>query len=393
MALRRPPTTFSDEISAADLAANSVGASELADNAVDTAAIANDAVDATKIATGAVVADGLGADSVTAPAIATGAVVADGIGAGAVVTAGLGVNAVTSAKIANDTIEVNPHIIPGMLYPAMKDSGGVERLSDGVTALAASTVGPAGSTITSSKYGTVQADGKMYYFTSIQGSKPIHDPRIGAHYGCQRFDTKTLQEIPEQSAANNTHINRVDGRENVRVNSGRGTRAYFNAHGSYIHLSDTASYMEITGYFSDMNILTWSDANHQYRWTLDAAAEHGTSFGNTISAAPHASRWTSPASLVNLEGLSSAATLGIHTIKIRRHSTDSSIYGFEFIVQDTTTASGTQAAQTLPKVQIHPQNVVSYGKRFSIDDSGLHFNPFAIKTDFLLIASLNLNKP
>ena len=368
MALRRPPTTFSDEITAGDLAANSVGASELADNAVDSDAIAANAVVTAKIA------DSTGAsDGITTAKLATDAVTTAKITDGHITTAKVADSAVTTAKVATatftDNIEVKPHIIPGMLYPAMKDSGGVERLSDGVTALAASTVGPAGSTITSSKYGTVQADGKMYYFTSIQGSKPIHDPRIGAHYGCQRFDTKTLQEIPEQSAANSTHINRVDGRENVRTNSGRGTRAYYNAHGSYIHLSDTASYMEITGYFSDMNILTWCDANHQYRWTLDAAAEHGTSFGNTISAAPHASRWTSPASLVNLEGLSSAATLGIHTIKIRRHSTDSSIYGFEFIVQDTTTASGTQAAQTLPKVQIHPQNVVSYGKKFSIDDS------------------------
>ena len=51
MAVRRPPTTFSDEISAADLAANSVGASELADNAVDTAAIQANAVTSAKVAT------------------------------------------------------------------------------------------------------------------------------------------------------------------------------------------------------------------------------------------------------------------------------------------------------------------------------------------------------
>ena len=51
MAVRRPPTTFSDEINAADLAANSVGASELADNAVDTNAIQNNAVTSAKVAT------------------------------------------------------------------------------------------------------------------------------------------------------------------------------------------------------------------------------------------------------------------------------------------------------------------------------------------------------
>ena len=143
MALRRPPTTFSDEITAADLAANSVGASELADDAVDTAAIADGAVDADRLAT----------DAVTSAKIATGAVIADGIGAGAVVTAGLGASAVTKEKMAASAIEVKPHIIPGVLYPGVLD-----KQLDGTTALAASTTGPAGSTVTSSKYGTVQSD-------------------------------------------------------------------------------------------------------------------------------------------------------------------------------------------------------------------------------------------
>ena len=59
MAVRRPPTTFSDEISAADLAANSVGASELADNAVDANAIAANAVTTAKIADSTGGADGI----------------------------------------------------------------------------------------------------------------------------------------------------------------------------------------------------------------------------------------------------------------------------------------------------------------------------------------------
>ena len=163
MALRSPPTTFSDEISAADLAANSVGASELADNAVDTAAIANDAVDATKIATGAGVADGLGADSVTAAAIATGAVVADGLGAGAVGSVALSSTALASVE------HVKPHIQPGILQPALAG-----KLLDGTTNH-------------SGAYGTAQSDGKSYYYTDIKGSGPIKDPRIGAHFGSQRL--------------------------------------------------------------------------------------------------------------------------------------------------------------------------------------------------------------
>ena len=44
----------------------------------------------------------------------------------------------------------NAHIIPGVLYPSDND-----KQIDGTTALAASTTGPAGSTVTSSKFGTV----------------------------------------------------------------------------------------------------------------------------------------------------------------------------------------------------------------------------------------------
>ena len=54
-----------------------------------------------------------------------------------------------------------PHIVPGVLYPGYDD-----KQIDGTTALAASTTGPGGSTVTSSKYGTVQSDGRMYYYTT-----------------------------------------------------------------------------------------------------------------------------------------------------------------------------------------------------------------------------------
>ena len=182
MALRRPPTTFSDQITDADIGADSIGTSELKDDAVETANIkdstgTSDGITAAKLAT----------DAVTSAKIATGAVIADGIGAGAVVTAGLGASAVTKEKIAAEAIEVKPHIKHGWLYPALKDSGGTVRQVDGVTAVVASTVGPAGSTIASSLYGTVQSDGKMYYYTDIKASKPIKDTRIGSHFGSQRY--------------------------------------------------------------------------------------------------------------------------------------------------------------------------------------------------------------
>ena len=158
MAIRRPPTTFSDEISAADLAANSVGASELADNAVDTAAIADDAVTNAKVGASAIGATELASNAVTTAKITDANITAAKVAS----------SAITKEKLAAEAIEVKPHIKPGVLYPSLND-----KQIDGVTAMAASTTGPAGSTVASSKWGTVQSDGRMYYFTGIKGESVL----------------------------------------------------------------------------------------------------------------------------------------------------------------------------------------------------------------------------
>ena len=49
-------------------------------------------------------------------------------------------------------------------------------------------------------YGTAQADGRSYYYTDIKGSKPIKDPRIGAHFGSQRHKFKSLQLLEQETA-------------------------------------------------------------------------------------------------------------------------------------------------------------------------------------------------
>ena len=88
-----------------------------------------------------------------------------------------------------------PHLQPGILYPAVANI-----MLDGATALSAATVGPNSSTVASSKYGTVQADGRMYYYTEIAGSKPIKDPRIGAYFGGQRHRMSSLQLLEQETA-------------------------------------------------------------------------------------------------------------------------------------------------------------------------------------------------
>ena len=74
-------------------------------------------------------------------------------------------------ELAANTIPVKPHIQPGVLQPAVAG-----KLLDGTTSH-------------SGAYGTAQSDGHSYYYTDIKGSKPIKDPRIGAHFGSQRHKT------------------------------------------------------------------------------------------------------------------------------------------------------------------------------------------------------------
>ena len=54
-----------------------------------------------------------------------------------------------------ESLSVEPHIIPGVLYPAVAG-----KLLDG-------------STSHSGNYGTAQSDGRSYYYTDIKGSQPI----------------------------------------------------------------------------------------------------------------------------------------------------------------------------------------------------------------------------
>ena len=81
-----------------------------------------------------------------------------------------------------DAGEVLPHIIPGVLYPAVagKDLSG--------TALGGSYT-----------YGTAHTDGRSYYYTDIKGSKPIKDARIGAHYGSTRHMFKSMQILEQET--------------------------------------------------------------------------------------------------------------------------------------------------------------------------------------------------
>ena len=261
------------------------------------------------------------------------------------------------------------YIIPDVLYPALANV-----MVDGSTALSAVTTGPNGSTVTSSKYGTVQSDGRMYYYTDIKGSKPIKDPRIGAHFGSQRHEIASIQLLEQETATHGSNVYSIDSREWMRctggnwniLNDGHGYRLSGGNASTYTNM-----YIEVVGYFNGINVSQFTDANRMYRYSLDGATEVGTDYGNVSVTTPLENRHVDCSSLVNIP---ISTTLGIHTIKLRNTGTETNVYGIELIAQDTTSTA------TKSQIQIPSQNVVSYGKKFTVAGTP-HYNPFAFAGD------------
>ena len=100
---------------------------------------------------------------------------------------------VGTTAMAASVIGVKPHIIPDVLYPSYVASGTSNKLLDG-------------STSHSGAFGTAQSDGRKYYYTNINGSKPIKDPRIGAHFGSQRYCYRSIQLLEQETATHGNNI-------------------------------------------------------------------------------------------------------------------------------------------------------------------------------------------
>ena len=261
-----------------------------------------------------------------------------------------------------------PHIIPGVLYPAYVASGTSPKLLDGTTTHGTGTYN---GVSVSTAYGTVQADGRKYYYTNIAGSKPIKDPRIGAHFGSQRHKTKSLQLLEQETATHGADDFSADGREWLRLVGGS---TYNSSAGNYVGVvSSTTSFVEVVGYFSGVNLIAHPDnTNRHYEYKIDGGGE--TSF-DTFEAGvdtPLGSRYVDAGSVLSVV---TGQTLGIHTFKIRLEDANDKLflYGIELIAQDITSTANRS------KIQIPSQNVVSYGKKFTVSaegSSGHHYNPF-----------------
>tara|TARA_A100001015_G_C15040070_1_gene739043 strand:+ start:2262 stop:4919 length:2658 start_codon:yes stop_codon:yes gene_type:complete len=250
---------------------------------------------------------------------------------------------------------VEPHIVTNKLHPAY-----LGKLLDATTSH-------------SGAYGTAQADGRMYYYTDIAGSKPIHDPRIGAHFGSQRHKLKSLQLLEQETATHGQKVYSVDGREWIRA-TGTDLRAYNDANGIFLGQGSGTSFFEFVGYFSDANYANFATTTERdIQISVDGGSATTNTVFNVINATPLSSRCVDACSFANL-GL--GLSLGIHTLKLTVPSAEySKFYAIELIAQDTTSAT------TRSQVQIPAQTVVSFGKKRSISAETKHYNPFAFKTD------------
>ncbi len=259
-----------------------------------------------------------------------------------------------------------PHIIPNMLYPAIDGKG-----IDGTT-----TVSSFGTDV------TINGRTLQYYYTNIAGSKPIKDPRIGAHFGSQRHKFKSLQLLEQETATEGENVYSVDGREWVRFSevgrTGSNTIQVLNdSKGNFfdIHNTLTSSFFEVVCYCSTANVIMQTEGNGSTNQRAFKIAVDGGSLSSSLPSpvasaeSPLGSRYVDAGSVIHT-GISE--TLGIHTLKIVPSGAyNLKIYGIELIAQDTSNRNN---------IQIPSQDVVSYGKKFTVSGTP-HYNPFATKGD------------
>ena len=274
--------------------------------------------------------------------------------------------------VSDAEIQSVPHIRPGILQPAVAG-----KLLDGTT--------DHGST-----YGVAQSDGHSYYYTDIKGSKPIKDPRIGAHFGSQRHKGTSLQFLEQETATHGQNVYSVDGREWFRATGPNPTTNHNQQAGAYNSIQFSPStandWIEVVGYFNNVNVnvVVLSNSADDVNIYID-----GTDTGNnystrgSVNSPLFISRYVAAGSLVNLN-VGSLTTPGIHTLKIGGTTTYHYVHSLELIAQDTTSTANKS------KIQIPAQNVVSYGKKFTVSGTP-HYDPFNGFTNSTTLFSANVD--
>ena len=309
-------------------------------------------------------------DAVTSAKIGTDQVGADALSSSAIAgAADIPANSVGESELSIDlSAQSVPHIIPGVLYPSYVASGTSNKLLDGTTNH-------------SGAFGTEQSDGRKYYYTNIKGSKPIKDPRIGAHFGSQRHKFKSLQLLEQETATHGNDVFSIDGREWCRaVGSGGAVVIKNDDDGQYIQTQGTAGTIEITGYFNAVNLLaaTWMTSTNTVLVAINGVTAHSAFALNGTAETPlGGTRYVDQSSVYNIDitsssSLSADTSLGINTIKIKHVTGDSKLHGIELIAQDLSGSGSPNRS----KIKFPAQNVVSFGKKFEISETNHHYDPF-----------------
>ena len=266
-------------------------------------------------------------------------------------------------------LQGEPHIITKKLFPAY-----LGKLLDDTTSHTGA-------------YGTEQSDGRMYYYTDIAGSKPIHDPRIGAHFGSQRHKLRSLQLLEQETATHGENVYSIDGREYLRAVSGVGDWVVSNnAQGNYIYSGDLGTgtptaFIEIIAYGNllNMSYIWLSNTSHsvnRFDVYVDGVLKHDSPASSLATVDPPSNtRYVNFASLINLVDEADSVSCGVHTFKMLvapPHQGNSYAYvsDIELIAQDTTSSS------TKVQIQVPAQDVVSYGRKFSVSATAQHYDPF-----------------
>jgi hypothetical protein len=173
--------------------------------------------------------------------------------------------------------------------------------------------------------------------------------------------------LEQETATHGADVFSADGREWLRLVGGS---TYNSSAGNYIGVvSSTTSFVEVVGYFSGVNLIAHTDeTNRHYEYKIDGGSETSFDTFETSVDTPLGSRYVDAGSVLSVV---TGQTLGIHTFKIRLEDANDKLFlfGIELIVQDTTSTANRS------KIQIPSQDVVSYGKKFTVSGTP-HYDPF-----------------
>ena len=176
-----------------------------------------------------------------------------------------------------------------------------------------------------------------------------------------------MQLLEQETATHGLSVFSIDGRKWARE-VGDAHETIFDTNGNYIRFdgNQTTHFYEFVCYCSSLNmILECAPSNRHAEVSINGGSETSFDTAETVQNSPLKSRFVDAGTLFSVV---TGQTLGIHTIKIRAEdgSDRVQIYGIEPVVQDTSNVNN---------IQIPSQNVVSYGKKFTVSGTP-HYDPF-----------------